>query len=200
MDPGRQPGDALGSAPLLNELKDNPSSTASQTQQQEARRTDYRTANGRYRSYLLRSLYGPLKFVLVFGTIAVLLAIPVMVINDDEVTTKAELGDIDAFNAQQTRQVVYYIFGWLLMSWLGLAVCFALGTTLPYIFRFIARYFVSRFPLIATSPTLTASQICQPGAYALLAYPAHPTTAHLHCRPCHLFVHQFCSCPSNAAP
>ncbi|KAK4038541.1 Mechanosensitive ion channel protein 8 [Parachaetomium inaequale] len=133
MDPGQQHSDALGNAPLLNELKADPYSTTSQTQQQGPGRTDYRTANGRYRSYLLRSLYGPLKFVLVFGVISVLLAIPVMVINDDEVTAKAELGDIDAFMAQQTRQVVYYIFGWLLLSWLGLAVCFALGTILPYV-------------------------------------------------------------------
>src|SRR4051812_31775605 len=96
MDTGPKPGDVFGTAPLLNEGKAIPSSTVSQNAQDETRWTNShnaRTANGKYRSYLLRSLYGPLKFVLIFGVIAVLLAIPVMVINDDEVVSKTNLND-----------------------------------------------------------------------------------------------------------
>lgn len=140
MEPESKPDDVFGTSPLLNKDKINPSSTGSLTQQHEPQEADYRTANGKYRSYLLKKLYGPLKFVIIFGVVAVLLAIPVMVINGDEIMTKAEMGDIDAFRAQQTRLVVYYIFAWLLMSWLSLAICYAIGTVLPYVFRFIARW------------------------------------------------------------
>ncbi|KAJ4305991.1 hypothetical protein N0V88_000782 [Collariella sp. IMI 366227] len=139
MDPGPRPGDAFV-APLLGEGKtQTTSTTASVVQPQEPQQSNYRTAAGTYRSYLLKSLYGPLKFVLIFGVVGVLLAIPVIVINDDEIIAKAEMGDVDAFFAQQTRQVVYYIFGWLFVTWIGLALCFALGTVFPFIFRFVAR-------------------------------------------------------------
>jgi uncharacterized membrane protein len=145
MDPASKPGDVFGTAPLLNESTAGPSATASLVQENESRRTNYRTAEGKYRSYLLRSLYGPLKFILFFGVIGILLSIPVIVINPDEIISKAVLGDIDAFFAQQARQVIYYIFGWLLVSWIGLAASFAVGTALPYIFRFIARYVLDLF-------------------------------------------------------
>ncbi|KAJ4305964.1 hypothetical protein N0V88_000754 [Collariella sp. IMI 366227] len=139
MDPGVSPGDVFA-APLLGEGKTNTSTTVSMAQPPEPQRPNYRTATGTYRSYLMKTLYGPLKFVLIFAVVGVLLAIPVIVINSDEIIAKAEMGDIDAFFAQQTRQVLYYIFGWLLVTWIGLALCFALGTVFPYIFRFVARY------------------------------------------------------------
>ncbi len=143
MDPTQERGDVFGTAPLLNEPKGSTSAAASMTQEQqkpEVRAPNYRTAEGKYRFYLLRNLYGPLKFVLFFGIIGALLAIPVIVIDANDILTKAMIGDIDAFFAQQTRQVLYYIFGWLLISWIGLAISFAIGTILPYVFRFIARY------------------------------------------------------------
>ena len=143
MAPSQERGDVFGTAPLLNEPKGSPPATASISQEQQepqARAPNYRTADGKYRFYLLRNLYGPLKFVLFFGAIGALLAIPVIVIDADDIIAKAVIGDIDAFFAQQTRQVIYYIFGWLLISWVGLAISFAIGTILPYVFRFIARY------------------------------------------------------------
>jgi hypothetical protein len=146
MDPGQKPGDALGTAPLLNEGKASQSPPVSVNQEQEPRSANSRTAEGKYRSYLLRSLYGPLKFVIIFGVIGALLAIPVIVIDADDIIAKAEIGDIDAFFAQQTRQVLYYIFGWLFISWIGLAGSFAIGTVLPYVFRFVARYFTPCIP------------------------------------------------------
>ncbi|KAL2133492.1 hypothetical protein VTI74DRAFT_2257 [Chaetomium olivicolor] len=139
MDPGARTGDVFA-VPLLGEGKTNTSATVSVAQEPEPRQTNYRTADGTYRSYLLKRLYGPLKFVLIFGIVGALLAIPVILINDDEIVEKALIGDIDAFFAQQTRQVVYYIFGWLFFTWLGLAICFLLGTIIPHFFRFIARY------------------------------------------------------------
>jgi hypothetical protein len=148
MDPTPGRGDVFGTAPLLNEPKVSPPATGSVSEQQqpESRTTSYRTAEGTYRSYLLRNLYGPLKFVIIFGVIGALLAIPVIVIDVDNIESKAALGDLDAFLAQQTRQVLYYVFGWLLISWVGLAISFAVGTALPYIFRFIARYATSLYP------------------------------------------------------
>jgi len=141
MDPGPKPGEVFGTAPLLNEGKPSPAGTVTMPQEPEPRRTpSHRTADGSYFWYLFKSLYGPFKFVIIFGVVGVLLAIPVIVIDPDAIMAKAELGDIDAFFAQQTRQVLYYIFAWLMMSWLGLALSFAVGSALPYVFRFVARY------------------------------------------------------------
>lgn len=138
MDPERKSGDGFGTSPLLNADKASPSPSASFAQDQEPRQPNYRTADGKYRSYLLRSLYGPLKFVIIFGVVAALLSIPCIVLSGESISPKAGM-DPEAFKAQQTRQVVFYIFGWLLLSWLGLAISYLFGTVLPYIFRFIAR-------------------------------------------------------------
>jgi hypothetical protein len=140
MDRDQKPGDVLGFTPLLDERKDSLSPTMSQPMEPQGRQHNYRTATGKYRWYLLRSFYGPLKFVLIFGTVAVLLAVPSMVIDVDAIEAKAAMGDMDAFLAQQQQQTVYYVFGWLLFSWLGLAFFFAVGTAVPYVFRFVARY------------------------------------------------------------
>jgi len=195
MDPGQKPGDTLGTAPLLNEGKASHSAPVSMSQEQEPRLANYRTAEGKYRSYLLRTLSGPLKFVIIFGVIGALLAIPVIVIDADAIIAKAEIGDIDAFFAQQTRQVLYYIFGWLLISWVGLAISFAIGTVLPYLFRFIARYLVHSLVSTKDKPADAVSyQICKPGTYAILAGAAHLAAAHQHRRSSQHFVHWFCSC------
>ena len=139
MDPERKSGDVFGT-PLLNTESDkaSPSPATTLAQEQESRHQSHRTANGKYSSYLLRSLYGPLKFVIIFGVVGVLLSVPCIVIGGETISSRADIG-AEAFMAQQTRQVVFYIFGWLLVSWIGLAVSYAFGTVLPYIFRFIAR-------------------------------------------------------------
>ncbi|KAK4143917.1 uncharacterized protein C8A04DRAFT_11888 [Dichotomopilus funicola] len=99
------------------------------------------TATGTYGRYILKTLYGPLKFVLIFGIVTALLVIPTVVIDADNVKSRAEFGDDEAgFSAQQTRLVTYYVFGWLWFSWIALAACYAFGTVLPYVFRFVARY------------------------------------------------------------
>jgi hypothetical protein len=139
MDPERKSGDVFGT-PLLNTEsgKASPSPATTLAQEQESRQHNHRTASGKYRSYLLRSLYGPLKFIIIFGVVAVLLSVPCIVIGGETISSKADIG-AEAFMAQQTRQIIYYIFGWLLLSWIGLAISYAFGTVLPYIFRFIAR-------------------------------------------------------------
>jgi hypothetical protein len=49
MDPGQKPSDVFGTAPLLNPDMEtgSPSPSASVAQEQEPRRTNYRTANGK---------------------------------------------------------------------------------------------------------------------------------------------------------
>lgn len=192
MDPEHQPGDVFGSAPLLhNNEKTSPSSRASLTQEQQPRRTDYRTANGKYWSYLLRNLYGPLKFVVIFGLVALFLAIPLIIIGRDEVKTREEIGSQDAFATQQNRQLIYYVFAWLFLSWLGLAIFYAIGTVLPYIFRFIARYVLDLHSENYKATNATTYQICKPGTCAVLAYHPHTEKAHMLCRLCHHLVHLF---------
>ncbi len=198
MDPSQGRGDVFGTAPLLNEPKGSPPTTASATPEQQAPSPNYRTAEGKYRSYLLRNLYGPLKFVLFFGIIGALLSIPVIVIDVDQIESKAVLGDIDAFFAQQTRQVLYYIFGWLLISWVGLAISFAVGTVLPYTFRFIARCVMSSSLTLNVAVTdYDAPQIREPGPCAVLAGRSHLEKAPLYCRSGHHLVHWFCGRPST---
>ncbi|GAB1315562.1 hypothetical protein MFIFM68171_05772 [Madurella fahalii] len=136
MNPATHSADLFGSAPLLNDSK---GSVSGVTETEEPREPNYRTASGKYRFYLWRNLYPAIKFIIIFGVVGVLLAIPVIVINGEEISAKANI-DLDDFLAQQTRQLVYYIFGWLFVSWIGLAISYLIGTALPYLFRFVARY------------------------------------------------------------
>ncbi|KAL1840933.1 hypothetical protein VTJ49DRAFT_7592 [Mycothermus thermophilus] len=144
MDFQRQGG--YGHDPLLqhNNLDNTKPGQSSSAASMATPPPNYRTAEGKYRRYILGLLYGPFKFVVIFGVVAALLLIPVLVVGK-EPAVKYEIGDdveayFEAFDAQQRRFLVYYIFGWLLISWLGLAFCYALGTVLPYMFRFVARY------------------------------------------------------------
>ncbi|KAK4168196.1 putative Mechanosensitive ion channel [Cladorrhinum sp. PSN259] len=129
--PPGQGGEPFGSAPLLQETK---GSTHSQDQA-----ADYRTATGTYRAYIWKNLYKVLKFILIFGTVGVILAIPVIVIGNDKVMKKAEI-TLDEFFAQKDRQTVYYIFLWLLATWICFAIFYMFASALPYIFRFVARF------------------------------------------------------------
>jgi hypothetical protein len=103
---------------------------------------NYRTAEGKYSRYWLNVLYGPFKFVVIFGVVTGILFIPIGIIGNEPAVKIEKEEDIEAFFAQQRRFLIYYIFGWLLISWLGLALCYAIGTILPYIFRFVARYVI----------------------------------------------------------
>ncbi|KXX81514.1 Mechanosensitive ion channel protein 8 [Madurella mycetomatis] len=129
MGTATQSAEVFGSTPLLDDSKGSLSG-ASETQ--ESREPNYRTASGKYRSYLWRNLFPAIKFITIFGVVGVLLSIPVIVINGDEITAKANI-DVDAFLAQQNRQLLYYLFGWLLVSWIGLAFWYLVGTALPYV-------------------------------------------------------------------
>lgn len=136
MGSAAQSADVFGSAPLLDDSK---GSLSGVSETQEFREPNYRTASGKYRSYLWQNLFPAIRFIAVFGVVGALLSIPVIVINGDEISAKANI-DVDDFLAQQNRQLAYYIFGWLLVSWIGLGISYLIGTALPYLYRFIARH------------------------------------------------------------
>lgn len=141
MDPAPKSADLFGNAPLLDDDKGNKGSVsgASEAQEQHRQGPSYRTASGSYRSYLWRSLLPAVKFVVVFGGIAALLAIPLIVIDPlAGIDAQAEI-DTETLLALQRDNLVYFLFFWFFISWLGLAVSYLLGTALPYLFRFAAR-------------------------------------------------------------
>ncbi|KAK4228633.1 putative Mechanosensitive ion channel [Podospora fimiseda] len=126
-------GETFVSAPLLDENKGSIQTTLDQG-------ADYRTATGTYRAYIMKNLYKVLKFFIIFGFVGIILAIPVIVIGNDKVNKRAEFPTEEEFFAQRERQTVYYIFMWLLATWVCFAVFYVFAMAMPYIFRFVARF------------------------------------------------------------
>lgn len=114
-----------------------PGSRASQNYM-EPKRTNNRTASTSFLSHNSRFIFWFIKFVLVVGTISVLLSIPIIIYHDVE-TFPDDATEAD-FKARLGRLWLYNIFSFLLVSWLGIACFYILGTALPYVFRFVARY------------------------------------------------------------
>ncbi|KAH8902101.1 hypothetical protein BR93DRAFT_887864 [Coniochaeta sp. PMI_546] len=75
------------------------------------------------------------RYAAVILVVGVPLAIPVIVFRNDQI-----LDDDETIEQRQYRQLVFYLFAWLLTCWLGFWASDALGLALPYIFRFVARY------------------------------------------------------------
>ncbi|KAK4183181.1 putative Mechanosensitive ion channel [Podospora australis] len=132
MDHQGKGGEIFGSAPLLDESK------GSMSQSQESK-PGYRTATGTFRSYLWKNVFKVLQFLIIFGVVGVILAIPVIVIGNQDIIKKADLEE-EEFLRQRNKQTVYYVFLWLLISWICFAIVFVIASALPYIFRFVARY------------------------------------------------------------
>ncbi|KAK0629249.1 hypothetical protein B0T17DRAFT_589122 [Bombardia bombarda] len=108
----------------------------------------YVTAEGSYWGYLWKYVSWALKCLLVVILVGIPLAVPVIVYRDAPDTASAldpnnppKNFDQDDANRLLYRLIIWCIFFWLLVSWLSLCVSYGLGCALPYIFRFVARYF-----------------------------------------------------------
>ncbi|KAK0644083.1 hypothetical protein B0T16DRAFT_447842 [Cercophora newfieldiana] len=101
-------------------------------------KTSHSTASASYFAHHGKFIVWFIKFILVAALVSVLLAIPIAILRDienfPEGATEEELRD------RLSRLYVYNVFIFLLISWLGIAFFFLLGTALPYVFRLVARY------------------------------------------------------------
>jgi hypothetical protein len=82
-----------------------------------------------------RRLLWALQFALTVIIVSVPLMVPMILFSGDRV-----LDDDDTLEKRQYRQLVFYLFSWLLASWLGGCVSYAFALAFPYLFRFVARY------------------------------------------------------------
>ena len=76
-----------------------------------------------------------LRYLLVVVTMGLPLAIPVMACS-----RYAVILDDDVAFSKQTQNLVYYIFLWLLITWLAACASNVLIRCFPYVFRFVAGY------------------------------------------------------------
>ncbi|UKZ57099.1 hypothetical protein TrVGV298_010951 [Trichoderma virens] len=85
-----------------------------------------------------RLFWWALRYAIVFIIIFIALLIPIIVFSKD-----ADVDDdttIDDVYANQYRNLVFYICLWLEITWIFAVFFDIIGLTLPYLFRFIARY------------------------------------------------------------
>ncbi|KAF2149102.1 hypothetical protein K461DRAFT_316011 [Myriangium duriaei CBS 260.36] len=76
------------------------------------------------------------RSLLVLLLVGIPLAIPIIIYrNDSTVDLENETP-----KQKQHRQLTFYVFCWLLTTWLGGFLFYCLGCWLPYLFRFVARY------------------------------------------------------------
>ena len=85
------------------------------------------------RSLLKRQLFWALRYFSVVIVVVALLLIPVLVTRQSAVT---ELDD-----PRSTSNLVFYIFLWLLVTWLAGTFADLMAILLPYGYRLLARYF-----------------------------------------------------------
>ena len=100
----------------------------------EPKSIDYKTADGDFKQYVWRNVSSSAKHLIFIITIGVLLSIPVIIYRDYQDFLPQPIDP-----ESERRQLRFFVFAWLLISWLSLYASFALGTALPYIFRFVAR-------------------------------------------------------------
>lgn len=84
--------------------------------------------------FAMKHVLWAVRYAAVILVVGVPLAIPVIVFRNDQI-----LDDDETIEQRQYRQLVFYLFAWLLTCWLGFWASNALGLALPYIFRFVAR-------------------------------------------------------------
>jgi len=87
-----------------------------------------------YSVYAMKHVLWAVRYIAVVLVVGVPLAIPIIVFRNDQ-----EVYDDESIEKKQYRQLVFYLFSWLLTCWLGFWISDALGLALPYIFRFVAR-------------------------------------------------------------
>lgn len=88
-----------------------------------------------YGAYILKNFLWGARFILVIVVVGLPLAGPIIAFRNDQ-----DLEDDESVERRQYRQLVFYLFSWLLISWLGAWISYALALAFPYLFRFIARY------------------------------------------------------------
>lgn len=93
-------------------------------------------------SHRKRLFWWAVRYAIVFITIFVALLVPIIVFSKDvDVDDDAT---IETIRAKQYRNLVFYITLWLEVTWVFAIFFDIIGLTLPYLFRFIARYLYSR--------------------------------------------------------
>jgi hypothetical protein len=100
-------------------------------------KTSHSTASTSYFSYHGRFIVWFLKFILSFALVGVLLSIPLIILRDIEDFPEEAIPE--ELKDRLGRLYVYNVFSFLLVTWVGIAIFYLLGTALPYIFRFVAR-------------------------------------------------------------
>ena len=75
------------------------------------------------------------KVLTIMVPIGIALAVPVIIYRNDQ-----EVLEDESFDAKQYRQLLFYLFKWLLATWVGGCVSFLLATGLPYLYRFAWRF------------------------------------------------------------
>ncbi|KAK4654983.1 hypothetical protein QC762_405790 [Podospora pseudocomata] len=133
MEPTGKTVEVFGSAPLLDEGKGSMS-------QPGDNKPDYTTATTTYRKYIWKNAYKFIRFLIIFGFVGIILAIPVIVIGNKDIIKKEDALDDEQFFAQRSEKTVYYIFVWLLVTWVCFAITYIFASALPFIFRLVARY------------------------------------------------------------
>lgn len=78
-----------------------------------------------------------IRYLVIIVVIGAPLMVPMILFRHDQ-----QLEDDETTQAKQNRQLIFYVFAWLLTSWLGLWVSFAIASVFPYVFRFVWRYAV----------------------------------------------------------
>ncbi|KAM7196962.1 Mechanosensitive ion channel protein 8 [Rhypophila sp. PSN 637] len=110
-------------------------SKESSTVPDDTKSIDYRTAEGNYGQYLWHHISSNIKYLLIGLVIGVPLSIPVIIYRDYQDILPEPIDPV-----AESRQFLFYLFYWLEISWIALCLSFLVGTALPYVFRFIARY------------------------------------------------------------
>ncbi|KAK3315965.1 hypothetical protein B0H66DRAFT_478619 [Apodospora peruviana] len=95
----------------------------------------YRTAEGPYRQHFWQYVSWSLKCVSIVCLVGLPISIPMILYRKYQGPLSKPIDPV-----AENRQLLFFIFAWLLTTWLGLCVSYGLGSALPYIFRFIARY------------------------------------------------------------
>ncbi len=86
----------------------------------------------------LRLIFWGIKYGLTVLVIAAALAAPVIIFRNDRNLDPND--DPDVIAAKQYRNLLFYLFSWLLITWLGSCITDVFILAFPYIFRAVARY------------------------------------------------------------
>lgn len=78
-----------------------------------------------------------IKYALIVLGVAIPLIIPVILFRNDQ-----EVDEDEPVLSRQYRQLVFYIFCWLLSTWLFGCLTDMLALGFPYLFRFVAKYVI----------------------------------------------------------